>query len=77
LERDEIDDGIPRNLGVMLFEEFGVFERINDRFPMLLGLVVEQLRIEHQLEIDIHHPSVVLSSFRVSAQPNKGIGYSA
>jgi hypothetical protein len=44
---------------------------------MLLGSGIEQLRIEHELEIDIHHPSVVLGAFCVSAQPKKSIGNSA
>ena len=77
LERDEINDGFTRNLGVMFFEELGVFQCVNDRFPMLLGAGIEQLRIEHELEIDIHHPSVVLGTFRVSTQPVKSIGNSA
>ena len=37
LERNEIDDRIACNRGIMLFEELRVLQCENDRFPMLLG----------------------------------------
>ena len=50
-EGDEINDRITGNLGIKLFEKFGVFQSENDRFPMLIdwALVVATSSISWRL----------------------------
>ena len=57
-------------------EEVGLFERSDDRRPVLhrLGLAAE---VEEQLQIDIENAGVILRPLDVAAHPVEGIGDAA
>ena len=62
-------------LGVERVEEVVLLEGIDDRLPMLahrlVGLVLE---VQHELEVHIQDPGVVLGPFDVAAHPIERVG---
>jgi hypothetical protein len=44
---------------------------------MLLIFGIDQLGVQHELEINVQHSGVIFRAFGISTQPKKGVGYSA
>src|SRR5262249_17365307 len=74
LQTNEIDRGLAIGVSIKRCEKLVLFQRANDRIPLLLRVgVVRVLQVEKQLQIDIGNAGVVFRPLDVAAHPEKGI----
>ena len=78
LESDEFHHGVAADFSMELVEKLLVFERGENRQPLLVRVqIIQRLEIEHELHIHIENARNRFGALDVAAEPETGIGDAA